>query len=416
MHEVKKALKKCATDRTKDDIDLLENCKDLVHHVDLCEQNRMLAAAHQEIILDDLNLLETKCKELANAIRNSKCCVIYTGAGISTSASIPDYRGPAGLWTLLEKGVKVKMPDFSQVEPTYSHMALNALMKLEKVTHIVSQNCDGLHVRSGIDRAKLSELHGNCFIEFCGECFHEYIRLFDVTEKSSFRKHSTGRYCKNCTKTTVNAPSSTANAKKDAVNSNENQYQLRDSIIHFGEKLRNGYPYNWEKALEAIKQADLIICLGTSLKVLKHYACLWPKKKSPNFYIVNIQWTPKDKQAKLKINGYCDQVLKLVVENLQPHYTKLKVNDYSIKSDPIIKNAVKLTDDELNTTAKSMLTERKSATNEDSLSSTSSSSCLNEANANAAAAATAGVVSNSWFTRSFKERKTTSQRKTKRLT
>ena len=121
-------------------------------------------------------------------------------------------------------------------------------------------------------------------------------------------------------------------------------------------------------------------------------------------------------QAKLKINGYCDQVLKLVVENLQPHYTKLKVNDYSIKSDPIIKNAVKLTDDELNTTAKSMLTERKSATNEDSLSSTSSSSCLNEANANAAAAATAGVVSNSWFTRSFKERKTTSQRKTKRLT
>ena len=93
MHEVKKALKKCATDRTKDDIDLLENCKDLVQHVDLCEQNRMLAAAHQEIILDDLNLLETKCKELANAIRNSKCCVIYTGAGISTSASIPDYRG-----------------------------------------------------------------------------------------------------------------------------------------------------------------------------------------------------------------------------------------------------------------------------------------------------------------------------------
>ncbi len=87
----------------------------------------------------------------------------------------------------MEKGVKVKMPDFSEVEPTFSHMALNALMKLNKVNHIVSQNCDGLHVRSGIDRAKLSELHGNCFIEFCSECFHEYIRLFDVTEKSSFR-------------------------------------------------------------------------------------------------------------------------------------------------------------------------------------------------------------------------------------
>jgi len=98
MYQVKKALKKCAEDRTKDDIDLLENCKDLVQHVDLCEQNKTMAAAHQEIILDDLSVLETKCKELANAILNSKCCVIYTGAGISTSASIPDYRGNFNLY------------------------------------------------------------------------------------------------------------------------------------------------------------------------------------------------------------------------------------------------------------------------------------------------------------------------------
>ncbi len=79
IYQVKKALKKPVSERTKDDNDLLSNCQDLVKHVDICEQNRIISQAHQEIILDDSELLELKCQQLADAIINANSCVFYTG-------------------------------------------------------------------------------------------------------------------------------------------------------------------------------------------------------------------------------------------------------------------------------------------------------------------------------------------------
>ncbi|KAK3013168.1 hypothetical protein RJ639_007887 [Escallonia herrerae] len=121
-------------------------------------------------------------ERLAMMIKKSKHLVVFTGAGISTSCGIPDFRGPRGIWTLQREGKSLpeaSLP-FHRAMPSMTHMALVELEKAGLLKFVISQNIDGLHLRSGIPREKLAELHGNSFMETCPSCGVEYLRDFEV--------------------------------------------------------------------------------------------------------------------------------------------------------------------------------------------------------------------------------------------
>ncbi|XP_036195165.1 NAD-dependent protein deacetylase sirtuin-7 isoform X1 [Myotis myotis] len=334
LRQVSRILRKAAAERSAEEGRLLAESEDLVTELQGRSRRREGLKRRQEEVCDDPEELRRKVRELAGAVRSAKHLVVYTGAGISTAASIPDYRGPNGVWTLLQKGRRVSAADLSEAEPTLTHMSIARLheQKLDgcpaacccpalspQVQHVVSQNCDGLHLRSGLPRSAISELHGNMYIEVCTACTpnREYVRVFDVTERTALHRHQTGRACHRC------------------------GAALRDTIVHFGERGTLGQPLNWEAATQAASKADTILCLGSSLKVLKKYPRLWcmtkPPSRRPKLYIVNLQWTPKDDWAALKLHGKCDDVMQLLMDELG-----LEIPPYSRWQDPIFSLATPL--------------------------------------------------------------------------
>jgi len=75
-----------------------------------------------------------KCEKFSNLIHESRRIVCLTGAGLSTSCGIPDFRGPNGIWTLQQKGLPLPESKhsvtFDNAVPSYTHFALVELNKI----------------------------------------------------------------------------------------------------------------------------------------------------------------------------------------------------------------------------------------------------------------------------------------------
>jgi len=226
---------------------------------------------------------------------------------LSTASGIPDFRGPNGIWTLEKKGVKSSESiSFASAKPTYSHHALKALIDANRVHFIISQNIDGLFLKTGIQRKHLSELHGNFYLDECNLCSTRYIRQ---------------------------SPSPTMGLKLSNMPCKRPRRPcrgtLRDTILDWEDQL----PLTeLEAAEDNALLSDLSICLGSSLQIDPAGKLPFIKTKSKSLtrktVIINLQSTKYDKKADLVIHDYIDNVLDKLCEQL-----RLKVNSYDATRD-----------------------------------------------------------------------------------
>ena len=127
-------------------------------------------------------------RSLIELARSTRAINAFTGAGISTESGIPDYRGPGGVW---ERNAPPTLSDFREnlntrrqyweerreryptlrdTQPNAGHLALARLQSSGRLSHVITQNIDGLHQKAGSDPERTIELHGTAHRVRCLDC------------------------------------------------------------------------------------------------------------------------------------------------------------------------------------------------------------------------------------------------------
>ena len=260
---------------------------------------------------DNQKEIDDKVELLAEWISKAKCIVVHTGAGISTSAGIPDFRGPKGVWTLEKRGEKPEMNvSWDDAQPTKTHMALAKLVEVGKVSFIVTQNIDGLHLRTGVSRNKIAELHGNMFVDQCDKCHKMFVR--DSPAPTVGQKYLGG----DCPATRYNGRNCRGRLKDFVL---DWEADLPDADL----TLSDSYSM----------MADLSIVMGSTLQIIPAGNMpTYCKKYQENgkLVICNLQPTKQDKKADLSIHTYVDDVMEMVMKKLG-----LKIPQYNKDLDPV---------------------------------------------------------------------------------
>ncbi len=234
----------------------------------------------------------TPVDQLREMLANARRAVIFTGAGISTESGIPDFRSPGGIWTRFKpiyyqdfvSSIEARRETWRRkietdksmraAEPNRGHHAVAALVRRGIVSHVITQNIDGLHQRSGIPAEQVIELHGNATYAKCLECGQRH----DIEAiKSDFARDETLPICHGC-----------------------GSDMVKTATISFGQSMPED---EMRRAEEATFACDLFIAIGSSLVV--YPAAGFPavaKQNGAKLTIVNREPTDLDHMADLVIH------------------------------------------------------------------------------------------------------------------
>lgn len=244
-----------------------------------------------------------------------------TGAGLSTDAGIPDYRGvgttptsPVSYsqftadplwyrWVWARNHATWRLLD--PLAPTPGHRALAALEEAGLLTGVATQNVDRLHARAG--QATVWELHGAYDRVVCLGCgaLSSRARLDErlTAANPGYPRETEPRRVEI---TPEADPVAAAACGFTALYCEDCGGLLKPDIVFFGE----GLPPAMDLAMEAAGGCDVVLVAGTSLAVLTG---LWIVRQAvaqgARLAVVNRGPTAVDEAADLRVEGGTSQVL-----------------------------------------------------------------------------------------------------------
>lgn len=251
-----------------------------------------------------------------------------TGAGMSTDAGIPDYRGlgttpvePVDFHQLVSDPVWYRWvwarnhatwQLLEPLRPTPGHQALARLEETGYLTGVATQNVDRLHSRAG--QATVWELHGAYNRVVCLECGQVLARA-EVDQRLSALNPGYPRESDPARVAITPEADRTAAEACDfqAVTCSECSGLLKPDIVFFGESL----PPAMDQAMQVAGECDVVLAAGTSLAVLTG---LWIVRqavaKGADLVVINRGPTAADELATIRVEGGTSQVLAAVADRL----------------------------------------------------------------------------------------------------
>ena len=234
-----------------------------------------------------------------SVLKKSRRIVGFTGAGISTESGIPDYRSQGGIW---EKFKPVYIDEFlsderkrliywqqkkalwqgiKEAKVSKTHIFFKELYDKGNLLGLITQNIDGLHEQSGLNRDVILNIHGSNLEVICLNCA-------DITPASEtlddLNLDNGAPLCSKC------------------------GGLLKPNTISFGQNL---IPEDLKRAEELALSCDLMIAAGSTLVVQP--AASFPliaKNNGAVLAIITQSDTPLDADADFvfheKLGGFID--------------------------------------------------------------------------------------------------------------
>ncbi|KAI8590212.1 DHS-like NAD/FAD-binding domain-containing protein [Geranomyces variabilis] len=245
----------------------------------------------------DINTLE----QVVELLQTCKNIVVLTGAGVSVSCGIPDFRSTNGIYSRLDEFelddpqqmfdleyFRIQPQTFytfareiypSNFKPSPSHMFIKLLEEKGKLLRNYTQNIDTLEQLAGIKN--VVQCHGSFATAKCIVCGY----AVDGAELKEDIFNQTVPRCPRCPE--------------------ENEGIMKPGITFFGEML----PDEFDRMFAADREkVDLLIVMGSSLKVSPVADV---KDKVPHDVpqiLINMEALPHMAGFDVQLLGYCDSI------------------------------------------------------------------------------------------------------------